>query len=74
MKSNLIYAWYEIEKNKFKNDLISGLVLMSGIILVTKPSFLFSIICSNEPEEDLLNMNISYELIQKNDTGKACNY
>ena len=61
MKSNL-HAWYEIEKNKFKNDLISGVVLMSGIILVTKPSFLFSILCSNTPEEDQLKIFITSKM------------
>ena len=42
---------------------------MSGIVLVTKPSFLFSLHNSDEPIEGSFNLNTSNVLVHENDTG-----
>ena len=42
---------------------------MSGIVLVVKPSFLFSGTSGNETLDNSFNVDISKDRIQKNDTG-----
>ena len=42
---------------------------MSGIVLVAKPSFIFSSVSGNETLDNSFNVDISKEKIQKNDTG-----
>ena len=50
-------------------NFVSAVVLMSGIVLVTKPSFLFSLNNSDELIEDSFNLNTSNVLIKENETG-----
>ena len=42
---------------------------MSGIVLVAKPSFIFSNISGDETLDDSFNVDISKDIIQKSDTG-----
>ena len=42
---------------------------MSGIVLVAKPSFIFSSISGNETLDHSFNVDISNKRILKNDTG-----
>ena len=48
---------------------ISALFLMSGIVLVAKPSFIFSNISGDETLDDSFNVDISKDIIQKSDKG-----
>ena len=42
---------------------------MSGIVLVAKPSFIFSNISGDETLDDSFNVDISKDIIQKSDKG-----
>ena len=64
-----IIQWLEINYKNCKRDFISALFLMSGIVLVVKPSFLFSGTSGNETLDNSFNVDISKDRIQKNDTG-----